>query len=242
MNGAQALANAFWGRSLVSVEWRKLCFVVYAVDPALLSSHLPNGVALDLLDERAVLTLALWEARYPSVFGVELPSHPVSTEVALRYHVREGARRGTVTIHEDSSSPFAALAARALFREPTRHSVTRSTIHGGESGLRCEYEVERGGRLHQVSVRAAKRAKRPERDSLEYLVSQRPYGYQRSSRGELLRYDLDHPSWDTYPVVESKIDLDFAALYGEQWGVLSSTTPKAVVLAEGSNVRASLPE
>jgi uncharacterized protein YqjF (DUF2071 family) len=242
MNGASALANAFWGRSLVSVEWRKLCFVIYSVDPALLSAHLPHGVALDMLDGRAVMTLALWEAHYPTVFGVELPSHPLSTEIALRYLVREGARRGTVTIREDSSSPFAALAARALFREPTRHSVTRSTIHEDTGALRCSYEVERGGRLHQVRVRAATTAKQAGRDSLEYLVSQRPYGYQRSSRGELLRYDLDHPNWDSYPILESQVDFDFAALYGNEWGFLSSSTPTAVVLVEGSTVRASLPE
>lgn len=237
-----AIGRSFWGRSLVAVEWRKLCYVSYAVDPAQLGAQLPPGVSLDLRDERAMVSLVLWETLYPSVLGFTLPKQPVSTEVALRYHVREGARRGVVTVREDSSSPLAALAARALLREPTRSGTVRSNIRSENGHVVCEYEIVRDGRQHKVSVRADKHAERPARETLPYFLEQRPYGYARDGRGELLRYDLDHPLWDTYEVLEHRVDVDYGALYGSAWSYLTQLAPSSVILAEGSTVRASLPE
>ena len=235
------LGGAFWGRALVSVEWRKLCYVSYAVDPALLASHIPPGVSLETLDGQAIMSLIAWSANYPQVFGVPLPGALRSTEMALRYFVREGPRRGAVTLFEDSSSPFAMLAARALFREPTRHAPMTSRVEQTGSALSCHYTIDRAG-THSVSVRARAEARPPDRQSTAYLVVQRPYGYASSSRGELLRYDLDHPVWDTYDVIEHDVRVDFGALYGEPWSFLSTLRPLSVVLAEGSAVRASLPE
>lgn len=240
MTHDSGLGGAFWGRALVSVEWRKLCYVTYAVEPAALSSHLPPAVSLDTRDGHALVSLVLWQAKYPEVFGVSLPADTSATEVALRLFVREGPRRGTVTLFEDSSSPFASLAARALFREPTRHSTVSSQIEQTD-GLRCTYRIAREGD-HTVTIHASEDARQTDHQAPAYLIVQRPYGYGLSSRGELLRYDLDHPVWDTYPVLEHDVRVDFAALYGSPWGFLSSLRPDSVVLAEGSQVRASLPE
>ena len=182
----------------------------------------------------------MWQAKYPEVFGVSLPGEASATEVALRFFVREGPRRGAVTLFEDSSSPFASLAARALFREPTRHSPVSAQVAQG-NGLRCRYQVSREGE-HVVSIHAAPEPRPTDHQSPAYLVVQRPYGYATSSRGELLRYDLDHPVWDTYPVLEHDVRVDFGALYGAPWQFLSELRPDSVVLAEGSQVRASLPE
>lgn len=234
--------HAFWGRSLVSVDWRKLCFVSYAVDAARLAAQLPVGISLDLHEGKAVVSLVAWDASYPNVFGIALPGHPSSTEIALRYHVCEGVRRGTVTVHEDSSSPFAALAARALLRAPMQHASMRSHLEQVDDELRCTYEIERGGRLHRVRVSAASRSEPSEPGSLAHFVEHRPYAYGRSARGELLRYDLDHPVWETYPVREHHVDVDFGLLYGPAWSWLTEERPLAVTLAEGSGVRTSLPE
>jgi uncharacterized protein len=235
------LGGAFWGRALVSVEWRKLCYVSYAVDPALIAAHLPPGVSLDTLDGRAIVSLVAWSANYPQVFGVPLPGALKSTEMALRYFVREGPRRGAVTLFEDSSSPFAMLAARALFREPTRHAPMTSRVEESAGELGCHYTIERAG-SHALSVRARAEARPLDRHSTAYLVVQRPYGYASSSRGELLRYDLDHPVWDTYDVLDHDVRVDYGSLYGDSWSFLSALQPTSVVLAEGSTVRASLPE
>ena len=140
---------------------------------------------------------------------------------------------------EDSSSPFAALAARALFREPTRHSTVRSHVEAG-SQLSCRYHIAREGD-HVVSIHASGDPRPTDHQSAAYPIVQRPYGYASSTRGELLRYDLEHPVWETYQVHEYDVRVDFGALYGQPWRFLSELRPDSVVLAEGSEVRASLP-
>jgi uncharacterized protein len=242
MRVAATWGQSFWGRDLVTVEWRKLCFVTFSVEPALLATRLPPGLSLELLGDRALVNLVFWQAHYPSVLGFK-PPHPLSsTELALRYLVREGPRRGVVTLQEDSSSAAVAIAARSLFREPTRHTQLSSREESGAEALSVEYQAQFRGRTQRVRVRASARASDPASDSFAHLVTHRPFAYSRSQEGTLRRFDLEHEPWREYAVADFEVDVDFAALYGPEWGALTGATPTAVILSEGSPVRASLPE
>lgn len=242
MSRATALGAGFWGRSLFEVEWRKLCFVTYLVDPALLSTRLPVGLSLETWHERALVSLVFYQAHYPSVLGFVPSAELSSTEVALRYLVREGPRRGVVSLQEASSSATVALAERSLFHEPTRHAAVRSHEEFGADVLSLRYEIEEAERCHSLRVKSRLEPVPPERETLDDLICERPFAYSRTSGGELLRYDLDHPRWATYSVVEHQLDVDFGALYGDEWRFLNTSKPEAVTVSEGSRVRASLPE
>lgn len=242
MTTSAAWGQAFWGRDLVAVEWRKLCYVTYSVDPARLATKLLPGLSLQLHEGRALLNLVFWQAQYPSVLGFK-PAQPLSsTELALRYLVCEGPRRGVVTLHEDSSSAAVALAARTLFREPTRHTVMRALESSRADMLELEYEAQFAARSHRVQVKAKPEALAVDRDTLAYAMVQRPFVYSRAKDGGLARCDLDHSPWRVHEVLESQIEVDYGALYGEEWADLSEIAPLAVTLVEGSTVRATLPE
>ena len=242
MTSAAAWGQAFWGRDLVAVEWRKLCYVTYSVDPARLATKLLPGLSLQLHEGGALLNLVFWQAQYPSVLGFK-PAQPLSsTELALRYLVCEGPRRGVVTLHEDSSSAAVALAARTLFREPTRHTPMGFVESSRAELLELEYEAEFAERSHKVQVKAKPQPVEAGHDTVAYAMVQRPFVYSRAKDGSLARCDLDHPAWRVHEVVESQIDVDYGALYGEEWADLSTRAPLAVTLVEGSTVRATLPE
>jgi uncharacterized protein len=236
----QPLAASFWGRAIVSVEWRKLCHLVYDVDPALLASQLPPGLSLDLWETRALVELVLWNAKNLKVLGVTLPAQLDSTEVALRYLVREGPRHGYVPVAEDSSSPYAALAARALFKDPTRHMPASGRCEETADGWTCSYQMDREG-AHHVHLAAASVARTPAQHTLARFAIERPYAYVCAGGG-LLRHDLSHAPFQVYEVREHAITVDFGRLYGERWAFLNGVRPLAVVLAEGGAVQASLPE
>jgi uncharacterized protein len=239
---AAALGHAFWGRSLFAMEWRQLCFVSYAVDPALLARELPPGLSLELRDGQALVTLTAFRAFYPSVLGVTPPTELHSTEIALRALVREGPRRGTVTLCEDSSSRAVAGATRVVFHERARSSPTRFEELAQEGAHTLSYEVDFGGRTHVLRVTVADEVREPAQDSFAYLVAQRPFGYAASSDGALLRYDLEHPLWRVAAPRTYEVKFDFARLYGDTWASLGASAPLDVTFAEGSAVRASLPE
>lgn len=243
MSGAAAaLGHAFWGRALFAVEWRQLCYVTYAVDPALLARELPPGLSLELRDNQALVTLVAFRASYPTVLGVTPPTELHSTEVALRALVREGPRRGTLTLREDSSSRAVAGASRAVFHERARSSPARAEERVIDGATQLSYELDHGGRTHALRVTLQGEPREPAQGSLSYLVAQRPFGYAQASDGALLRYDLDHPLWRVSTPRSYEVKFDFATLYGEAWSALGTSAPIDVTVAEGSAVRASLPE
>ena len=45
-----------------------------------------------------------------------------------------------------------------------------------------------------------------------------------------------HPTWDVYPVRDFAADIDWALMYGPEWGVMQKAEPASVVLAPGSEV------
>ena len=229
-----------WLTDLTPDEWNAVRLSIKVATVAMLAS-LPPGIALDLWEERAIVELVLFTATDLKVLGVKLPERLDTVDVGLRYLVREGPRRGRVSIAEYSSSTYAAIAARALFKEPTQHTPAKAQCEATPAELVCSYQVEHAGQ-HQVRVRAAAECARPAEHTLARFVVDRPYTYARSPKGALLRGDLDHAPLAVYPVHEHECTINFGALCGPNWAFLNGERPVGVVLAEGAFVRASLPE
>jgi hypothetical protein len=49
-------------------------------------------------------------------------------------------------------------------------------------------------------------------------------------------YQVEHPSWDVYPVEQYTVDCDFEKLYAPSFAILNRQTPDSVFLAEGSEI------
>jgi hypothetical protein len=82
----------------------------------------------------------------------------------------------------------------------------------------------------------AKPSVRPVSDSLEHWFKEHSWGFGTSRRGKLIRYEVNHPEWDVYPVREFKFDVDWAKLYGPEWALMNGVQPASVVLAVGSDI------
>ncbi len=108
--------------------------------------------------------------------------------------------------------------------------------HFPEWNLR--FYVKEGERRGVCFVRefGAKPAMRPEPESVEHFFKEHSWGYGTSRRGELIRYEVNHPEWDVYPVREFAADLDWGLLYGPEWTCMNEAHPESVLLAVGSDV------
>ena len=102
--------------------------------------------------------------------------------------------------------------------------------------LTATYTVRWGDRVHSLRATGAKPAMRPAADSLEHWFKEHSWGFGTSRRGKLIRYEVNHPEWDVYPVREFKFDVDWAALYGPEWAPMNGVSPASVVLAAGSEI------
>lgn len=70
----------------------------------------------------------------------------------------------------------------------------------------------------------------------EHFLMMQPFGYTGRGSDTTWKYRVEHPTWDMYEIVKYKINVDFDALFGGEFGFLNEAVPQSVYLVEGSDV------
>jgi uncharacterized protein len=223
-------------RPFLTAKWHNLFLATYAVPPALLEKRRPPGLALDLRDGNAFVSLVGFEFLDTRVLGVAWPGYRNFGELNLRYYVRLGEERGVVFIREFVPQRLVAWIARYLYNEPYFAAPITATKESSDSAVKMHYCLHFAGRDHHIHVTGAKPPVRPADDSLEHFFKEHKWGFGVTRGGRPLRYEVAHPVWDVFPVREYRLDFDFGAVYGPEWGFLNQATPCSTVLAAGSDI------
>jgi uncharacterized protein len=226
-------------RSFLTAEWSHLCLFNYAVSPESLQPFVPPGLTLDTIDGDAFVSLVAFDFLKTRVLGIPWPGYRDFPEINLRFYVREGDRRGVSFIRELVPKRLIAWIARTLYNEPYAYAPMRSAVRWRADTLEVEHAVVVDGRTQRISVSARAQDGVPAETSREHFFKEHSWGYGRSRRGELVRYEVRHPVWSTYPIERYELDWDFGAVYGPRWSHLTAATPCSTVLARGSSVRVS---
>src|ERR1700759_5170164 len=116
IESAPKLALSDW--SFLTAQWRHLCLITYAVDPARLLPYLPPGLELDTVDGEAFVSLVAFDFLDTRVLGIPWPGYRNFPEVNLRFYVRRGEERGVVFVRELVPARLIAWLARWLYNEP----------------------------------------------------------------------------------------------------------------------------
>lgn len=225
--------------AFLRAEWRRLCLLTYAVEPARLEPWLPPGVELDLREGQAFVSLVAFDFLRTRVLGIPWPGYRDFPEINLRFYVRHGERRGVAFIREFVPRRLIAWAARFLYNEPYSYAPMRSATQRGEGGLEVHHSLRVGGREHTLRVLAEPTPGDDPPDSEAHFFKEHSWGYGTSRGGKLVTYEVRHPVWQTYPVREFELAWDWGLVYGEAWADLADRQPVSVVLAEGSPVAVS---
>ncbi|MBP9874288.1 MAG: DUF2071 domain-containing protein, partial [Haliscomenobacter sp.] len=56
----------------------------------------------------------------------------------------------------------------------------------------------------------------------------------KAGAANTVEYEVTHPRWQAYDVEEYQLSVDFGAVYGPNWSLLTGREPASVMLAEGS--------
>jgi len=237
ITSAPQLTLSRW--SFLTAEWRHLCLITYAVAQARLQPLLPPGLTLDTVDGEAFVSLVAFDFLNTRVLGIPWPGYRDFPEINLRFYVREGERRGVVFVREFVPKRLIAWIARGLYNEPYSYAPMRSAVRSHEGKIEVEHNLVVAGRTQRILVSAEHREGIPDEASVAHFFKEHSWGYGRSRSGELVRYEVRHPVWATYPVERCDLDWDFAAAYGPEWADLGRTEPRSVILAKGSAIRVS---
>ena len=226
-------------RAFLTARWCNLILANYAVPDELLRPLLPPGCELDRRDGRCWASLVGFQFLDTRVLGVGWPGFRHFPEWNLRFYVTHEGRRGVCFVREFVPSWLVATTARLLYNEPYRSARMTMDVAETPETLTAAYTVRWGRKTHSLRAVGAKPAFRPSGGSVETWFKEHSWGYGTSRRGKLIRYEVSHPKWDVYPVREFIADLDWATLYGPEWGVMQTAEPGSVVLAVGSAVKVS---
>ena len=214
----------------------------YEVDPAVLSDRVPTGVALDLFEGRALVTVVGFRFLATRVLGLAVPGHRDFDEVNLRFYVRRElpggeVRRGVTFVRELVPRLAIALVARAAFNEPYRAVPMRHSVVAD----RRSYEWRTGGRWQGVSATTVGAPAVPPAGSREAFVTQRHWGYTRQRDGRTIEYEVKHDLWRVWRAESPRLAADVATLWGDAFVPALSAPPLGALVAEGSAVTVSAP-
>jgi uncharacterized protein YqjF (DUF2071 family) len=223
-------------RKFLTARWCNLILANFAVPEGLLRPLVPPGCDLDRRDGACWASLVGFQFLGTRVLGIAWPGYRDFPEWNLRFYVSHEGRRGVCFVREFVPQWSVATIARVLYNEPYRSARMSMDVKEQPDALTATYTVRWGERVHLLRATGTKPAVRPAVDSLEHWFKEHAWGYGTSRRGRLIRYEVNHPEWDVYPVREFSFDVDWSMLYGTEWAPMNGVRPASVVLAAGSEI------
>lgn len=223
-------------RKFLTAEWRDLIMVNYEVDPLLLAPRVPAGTELDLENGRCFVSLVGFMFLNTRVLGVPVPFHINFEEVNLRFYIRreaEGEVRRAVCFIKEIVPRFAiAAVARELYSEP----YECWTMGHGRTNASASYSWRRGDLKNSMTVRIGERLGVPPADSHGEFIIEHYWGYTERGRGRVDEYKVEHPKWVLYDAELTDLHVDFDAVYGPEFALLTASKPYSALFAAGSPV------
>jgi len=210
--------------------------VTYGVSPAFLQPRVPRGLELDVRDGQAFISLVAFVFEDTRVLGIPWPGYRSFPELNLRFYVRRRNDRGVVFLREFAPRRLVCWIANFLYAEHYVFAPLACAKESGPRSLKVEYQLSWGGRLHRLAVTGHGPPFVPEARTAEHFFKEQRWGFGLDRCGKLTRYEVAHPPWAVYSVKQWELDLDWASVYGKEWGVLQGAKPCSVILAVGSEV------
>lgn len=227
--------------SFLKAEWRKLILANYEIDPSVLEPYLPYGTELDAWQSKHYVSLVGFMFKNVRMLGLKIPFHINFEEANLRFYVKHQTetgewKRGVVFIKEIVPKPALSLVANTLYKE---HYETRMMRHIWEkqgTELKVEYAWRLGGEWQRLGVNAKATSQAILPDSKAFFITEHYWGYTKIGPQKTYEYQVTHPSWEQYEVLDYDIQVDFSKNYGADFALLNNSQPASVQLAEGSAI------
>jgi uncharacterized protein YqjF (DUF2071 family) len=223
--------------NFLTARWVNLVLMNYEVPREVLAARLPRGLELDEREGRHFLSLVAFDFLDTRVLGVPWPGHRNFPEINLRYYVRHGNQRGVVFVREYVPRMIVAQMASWIYNEPYVARPMTSVTRRVEGHLEVEHRLKLRSGTQRLSVRAEEKPMMEPVGSWADFFKEHQWGFGTDRRGRLMRYEVNHPVWETYPVVRWELDWDWEAVYGREWAFLSEAKPHSVLMAAGSPVQ-----
>jgi len=167
------------------------------------------------------------------------PFHQNFEEVNIRFYVRykeNGTwKRGVTFIKEIVPKYALTIVANTIYKEPYETMPMKHSWALDDNKLEVEYNWKKE-RWNSFKITAnATQLQLPE-NSKEEFITEHYWGYTQAGPNLCSAYEVQHPRWNMYKVLDHSIDVDFEKIYGAEFSFLETSKPASVMLAEGSEI------
>ncbi len=223
-------------RPFLTARWSNLILANYATPRELLEPSLPGGLRLDERHGKTWCSIVAFDFLDTRVLGVPWPGFRNFPEMNLRFYVTDGKRRGVCFVREIVPQAFVCFVARLFYNEPYSPAAMRSRQSRTNGKITAKYDTWWKGNRQTVAAEAKNKSFRPDADTDAHFFKEHQWGFGTGPSGKTLLYEVRHPHWDVYPVTNTRIDIDWASLYGPHWSIMQDRKPDSVIWAAGSAV------
>jgi len=224
----------------LTAEWSNLIMANYVVPKEVLDPFVPRGTELDAWQGEYYMSLVGFMFLRTRVLGIPIPFHQNFEEVNLRFYVKhkhEGEwRRGVVFIKEIVPKWAITTVARTVYGEPYATHKMRHTTNVEKDKIHLAYEWKSGDKWNKLAATGALPAIPMEEGSEAEFIAEHYWGYTQLNPRKTSQYEVNHPKWDIYKVLDHDIDIDIANVYGKEFAPYLTGDPASVFIAKGSDI------
>ena len=223
-------------RPFLTARWSNLVLLTFEAPEQLVRSHVTAGIDLDRWNGRTHVSLVALEMLNVRVFGQRIPGFTTHPQVNFRLYVRPHAAPAVWFVRELVPSRLIAAVGRLLYREPFQVARLEARFAESADDVTAEYRFGPGTRRYHILVTGSRSAAVPPTTSFEHYLKERTSGCRTDRRRRPQTFRVQHPPWAVREVKRADYDVDFGALYGQDWRFLNDRTPVSVIFAVGSEV------
>jgi uncharacterized protein YqjF (DUF2071 family) len=227
--------------SFVEAEWENLALFNYEIDAEILEKYVPAGTEIDTWNNKCYASLVGFMFKNTKVIGVKFPFHINFEEVNLRFYVKRFEngewKRGVVFIKEIVPKKAITFIANTLYQEHYETQQMDHEIIEKKNTSTFIYEWKNADKWNTIQVETKKNPTEIEPDSEAEFITEHYFGYTKIDKDTTFEYEVQHPRWEQYEVINHQIDIDFLKSYGLDFEFLQTTQPTSIFLAKGSEIK-----
>jgi uncharacterized protein len=201
-------------KTFLTAEWRKLIIANYVVSDSLLTRYLPRGTEFDFYNGRCYVSLVGFLFQETRLKRFRVPFHAQFEEVNLRFYVSRVdetglQKRGVVFIKELVPRLALSFVAKTVYEENYATVRMQHEWLRTGAGLSVAYRWRNRSLWHEMRVSASSESQPILPDTEEEFLTEHYWGYTKLRDGGTSEYEVLHPRWQTYPIEQYTIDVDF---------------------------------
>ncbi len=226
--------------SFLTAKWKNLALINYEIDKSILEKYVPMGTEIDLYNGKCYISLVGFLFQDTKVVGLKIPFHMNFEEVNLRFYVKRFEngewKRGVVFIKEIVPKSAITFIANSLYKEhyqtlPMKHAIVES-----KNTTDFTYQWKTKNKWNTILIETEGENLDIEIGTAFEFITEHYFGYTKYNENKTFEYEVKHPKWKQQKVLQTIIDADFKATYGNEFEFLNNQEPEFTIFALGSEI------